>query len=263
MIADLGISGWLEAVNVVPLPAITLTKLAWLRQVRPDAAARVHRIMLPHDWLQMHLTGAFATDRSDASGTGYFSADTNTYRLDLLARYFGAVPEVPAVLEPSEIAGHLRAEWSGSARRTISVSAGAGDNASAALGLAIEPGEVVVSVGTSGTVFAKSLAPVIDPSGLTAGFADATGDYLPLLCTLNAAQVLSATADLLGVALTRFDELASAGHSAAGGLTMLPYFSGERTPNLPSATGTLHGPRPTRLRLRIWRGRLSCQWPIR
>lgn len=240
MLEDLGAERWMEAVNVLPVPAITLTKLAWLRESRPAAADRVRRVMLPHDWLVLQLSGAFATDRSDASGTGYFSARTNAYRPDLLERYFGAVPELPLVLGPADIAGLLRPEWSGSTH-AVPVSAGSGDNAGAALGLELEPGDIVVSVGTSGTVFARTARPVMDPSGVTAGFADATGDHLPLLCTLNAARVLSSTAALLGIDLAEFDELALAGASDAGRLTMLPYFDGERTPNLPDAAGRLHG----------------------
>ena len=239
MVAEMGIAGWIETVGVVPVPAITLTKLAWLREERPDAAARVHRVMLPHDWLVLHLTGEFVTDRSDASGTGYFSAADNAYRPELLERWFGAVAELPRVLGPGEAAGTLLPEWGGG--DGVIVSAGAGDNAGAGLGLELEPGDVVVSVGTSGTVFARSPEPVSDPSGVTAAFADATGEHLPLLCTLNAARVLTATAELLGVDLARFDELALAAAPDAEGLTMLPYFDGERTPNLPDATGQLHG----------------------
>jgi xylulokinase len=239
MIADLGPDAWMEAVNVLPVPAITLTKLAWLRERRPDAAAQVRRVMLPHDWLLLNLTGAFATDRSDASGTGYFSARAEGYRPDLLERYFGAVPELPPVLGPGDVAGTLLGEWHGG--RSVPVSAGSGDNAGAALGLGLERGDIVVSVGTSGTVFTRSAEALVDPQGITAGFADATGDHLPLLCTLNAARVLTATADLLGTSIERFDALALAGAPDAGGLTMLPYFDGERTPNLPDAMGQLHG----------------------
>jgi xylulokinase len=240
MVAERGIAAWMEAVNVLPLPAITLTKLAWLRDNRPDLASRVHRVMLPHDWLLLHLCGAFATDRSDASGTGYFSALTGHYQPDLLERYFGAVPELPRVLGPSEAAGTLSPAWGG-AGRAVPVSAGTGDNAGAALGLELEPGEVIVSVGTSGTVFTRTEQPVTDLTGITAGFADATGEHLPLLCTLNAARVLASMADLLKVDLESFDQLAWCGPADAGGLTMLPYFDGERTPNLPDATGQLHG----------------------
>lgn len=241
MVADLGVAGWMQAVNVLPVAAITLTKLAWLRGHRPAAAARVHRVMLPHDWLVLHLTGAFVTDRSDASGTGYFSAVTNSYRLDLLERYFGAIPDLPPVLRPDEVAGTLLPAWGGGGGRSVPVSAGAGDNAGAAFGLELEPGDVVVSVGTSGTIFSRATMPVRDPSGVTAGFAAASGDHLPLLCTLNAARVMASTADLLSVDLAQFDALALAGMGDAAGLTMLPYFDGERMPDLPDATGQLHG----------------------
>jgi len=239
MVRDIGVEGWMDAVNVMPVPAITLTKLAWMRQHRPEVAARVRRVMLPHDWLVMQLTGSFVTDRSDASGTGYFNATTNGYRTDLLEHYFGAVPELPVVLEPAAVAGRLLPQWGLSAGAPVS--AGTGDNAGSALGLELEPGDLAVSVGTSGTVFARAAHPVIDPSGFTCGFADATGAHLPLLCTLNAARVFDSTADLLGVDLAQFDTLALSGAADAGGLTMLPYFDGERTPNLPHAAGQLHG----------------------
>jgi xylulokinase len=240
MAADLGVRDWMERTGVLPVAAITLTKLAWLREAHPEAADRVHRVMLPHDWLLLHLTGEFATDRSDASGTGYFDAVTDSYCPELLERYFGAVPELPLVLEPGEPAGSLRPEWGGGPS-PIPVSAGSGDNAGAAFGLELQPGEVAVSVGTSGTVFSRSIDPVTDPTGAVAGFADAAGAYLPLLCTLNAARVITSTAKLLSVDLPAFETLALAGSEDAGGLTMLPYLDGERTPNLPGATGQLQG----------------------
>jgi xylulokinase len=111
----------------------------------------------------------------------------------------------------------------------------------AALGLCARPGDVVVSVGTSGTVFAVSERPAADPSGAVAGFADATGRFLPLVCTLNAARVLDAAAAMLGVDHPRLSELALAAPAGAGGLSLVPYLEGERTPNRPLATGALHG----------------------
>ncbi|MCC5698170.1 xylulokinase, partial [Klebsiella pneumoniae] len=121
------------------------------------------------------------------------------------------------------------------------VSAGTGDNMGAALGLAIEPGDVVVSLGTSGTVFASANTPSADPTGIIAGFADATGAFLPLVCTLNAARVLTATATMLGVEMAEFDRLARQAAPGADGLVLLPYLDGERTPTLPDASGTLFG----------------------
>ena len=123
----------------------------------------------------------------------------------------------------------------------VVVSAGSGDNMAAALGLDLQPGDVVVSLGTSGTVFAVHHQPVTHPSGVIAGFADATGRFLPLVCTLNAARVLGAAATMLGTDLDGLERLALASEPGAGGLTLLPYLDGERTPDLPSATGTLGG----------------------
>jgi xylulokinase len=99
----------------------------------------------------------------------------------------------------------------------------------------------VVSVGTSGTVFAIAARPSADATGLVAGFADATGAFLPLVCTLNASRVLDSTASVLSVDLAELSRLALTAPAGAGGLTLVPYFEGERTPNLPDATGSLHG----------------------
>ena len=176
---------------------------------------------------------SLVTDRGDASGTGYWSPATNGYRPDLLELAFGAVPAVPTVLAPAAQAGR-------SAAGAV-LGPGTGDNAAAALGLGATSDEVLVSIGTSGVVSAVSAAPTADASGLVAGFADATGRYLPLACTLNAARVLGAAAALLDVDLPRLAELALAAPPGAGGLIVVPYLEGERTPNRPDATGAIHG----------------------
>ena len=233
-----GPEAWAEAVGLVPVASFTVTKLRWLATHEPDAAARVAAVCLPHDGLTWRLAGApgldaLATDRGDASGTGYWSPATGSYRPDLLRLALGAEPQVPAVLEPAASPGTTS---SGAA-----LAAGTGDNMAAALGLGARPGDVVVSIGTSGTVFAVSERPAADPSGIVAGFADATGRFLPLVCTLNAARVLDAAAAMLGVDHRRLSELALSAPAGAGGLTLVPYLEGERTPNHPNATGALHG----------------------
>ncbi|NYE96009.1 xylulokinase [Psychromicrobium silvestre] len=238
MVTELGAESWASSTGLVPVPSFTITKLAWLFENHPELARRVARVCLPHDWLNLQLAGAFTTDRSDASGTGYFDPVSNEYQLSTLERYFGAVPELPKVLGPAERAGTLNDGW-GLPKAVLA--AGAGDNAAAALGLGIEPGEVVVSVGTSGTVFTSSTGPYRDSSGQIAGFADATGQYLPLLAMLNSARTMSATAAMLRVNLGELDRLAQAAPADAGGLLLLPYLDGERTPNLPTAQGTLLG----------------------
>ncbi|NUT71067.1 xylulokinase [Pseudarthrobacter sp. C4D7] len=239
-----GAEYWAHATGTVPVASLTLTKLRWLAENEPENAARVAAVCLPHDWLTWRLAGyglgsgseglaALATDRSDASGTGYYSTADGTYLPDVLAAALGHVPVLPRVLGPLESAGRTPA---GSL-----LAAGAGDNAAAALGAGAGLGDVVMSLGTSGTVFAVSDTPAADASGLVAGFADAAGHYLPLVCTLNATRIFDATAALLDVDLAEFNRLALSAEPGAGGLTLVPYFDGERTPNLPDATGSLHG----------------------
>ncbi|MFI8801606.1 xylulokinase [Micromonospora chalcea] len=240
---------WAEATGAVPVASFTATKLRWLARHEPDHADRVAAVCLPHDWLTWRLAGApgldaLRTDRGDASGTGYWSPRTGEYRLDLLERAFGRRVTVPVVLGPAEAAGHLDPAVldgdAGTAGRIL-LGPGTGDNAAAALGVGAGPGDVVVSIGTSGTVFAVADNPAADPSGAVAGFADATGRFLPLVCTLNAARVLDATATLLGVDLDTLGELALSAPPGADGLVLVPYLEGERTPDRPHATGELKG----------------------
>ncbi len=241
-----GPSVWAEAVGTVPVAAITVAKLRWMAEHEPRLADRTAQVMLPHDWLTWRLLGGPdsgtepVTDRGDASGTGYWSPATGKYRTDLLALGFGGrTPAVPHVLGPAQAAGRT-------ADGTL-VAAGTGDNMGAALGLDIGPGDVVVSLGTSGTAFAVSDRPTADPAGAVAGFADATGRFLPLVCTLNAARVLSSTARMLAADLVTLDQLARQARPGAGGLVFLPYLGGERTPNLPDAAGSLTGMRTTNM----------------
>jgi xylulokinase len=240
-----GGQAWAEAVGLVPVASFTVTKLRWLAQHEPENAARTAAVCLPHDWLTWELAGspgpaALVTDRGDASGTGYWSPLTGEYRLDLLERAFGRTPVVPRVLGPAEPAGTVAAGALAADGGAV-LGPGTGDNAAAALGLAAEPGDVVVSIGTSGVVSIVSTTPMTDPTGTVAGFADATGYFLPLVTTLNAARVLDATARLLGVDHAELSRLALSAPPGAGGLVLVPYLEGERTPNKPHATGALHG----------------------
>jgi xylulokinase len=242
LIAELpgGAAGWAQATGLVPVASFTVTKLRWLARVEPDHAARTAAVCLPHDWLTWRLAGAagldeLTTDRGDASGTGYWSPAGERYRPDLLQLALGARPRLPTVLPPNAVAG-----------RTTSgalLGAGTGDNAAAALALAAGPGDVVVSIGTSGVISAVSPSPVADPSGTVAGFADAAGGYLPLTATLNAARVIDTIAGLLRVTYEEFAGLALAAPPGAEGLVLVPYFEGERTPNRPDATASVHGAR--------------------
>jgi xylulokinase len=226
---------WADACGLVPVASFTITKLAWLRRHEPESWARLAHVLLPHDWLTFRLTGRLVTDRGDASGTGYWSAASGTYRHELLALVDPErdwSPVLPSVLGPLEAAG----AWNGAI-----VAPGTGDNMAGALGVGLRPGNVVVSIGTSGTVYGVSERPTADPSGVVAGFADATGRHLPLVCTLNATKVTDAVGRLLGVDHDELDRLALAAAPGAGGLTLLPYLDGERTPDRPDATGVLAG----------------------
>ena len=226
-------AAWADAVGSVPRAAFTVSKLSWLHRTHPDRWRRIAHVMLPHDHLTHRLTGAYTTDRGDASGTGYWSPRTGEYRFDLLD-IVDSEPDwtaiMPTVLGPMEQAG----EWNGAV-----VAPGTGDNMAAALGVGLRPGDAMMSIGTSGTISAVADRASADPSGSVAGFADATGRFLPLVCTSNAAKVLDAMRGLLGVEHTEFDRLALA--AAAGGPVLLPYLDGERTPDRPDATGTLSG----------------------
>lgn len=230
---ELGASSWASRIGLVPVASFTITKLRWLAQHEPANAKRTAAVCLPHDWLTWRLRGTgdladLVTDRSDASGTGYFDSVAGEYVPDLVSLGLGRSDVVlPRVLGPSE-----------SVSGPVQLGAGAGDNAAAMLGVG---GGVVVSLGTSGVVTATSDVRAADASGIVAGFADATGRYLPLACTLNAARVLDATARMLGVDLARLSALALSAKPGAEGVVLVPYFEGERTPNLPDATGALHG----------------------
>jgi xylulokinase len=233
-----GAAAWAAACGSVPLPAFTITKLRWLRRCEPAILRRTAAVMLPHDWLTFRLTGRRVTDRGDASGTGYWSPAESRYRVDLLEELVDAAVDwegaLPEVLSPRSVAG----EWTPTGAL---VGAGTGDNMAAALGLGLRPGDMALSLGTSGTAFMVADRPSADPHGIVAGFADATGRYLPLVCTLNATKVTDAVRRLLGVDHERFDQLVLEAPAGASGLVLVPHFDGERTPNRPDATGTLRG----------------------
>lgn len=238
LVAELGGAAWADACGSVPVASFTITKLAWLRRCEPESFARIARVGLPHDWLTHRLTGAWTTDRGDASGTGWWSPAQGTYRSDLLDLVDPDVAwtdVLPEVLGPSDAAG----QWSRAGGAMVA--AGTGDNMSAALGLGLGPGDLALSLGTSGTAFTITEAPTVDATGAVAGFADATGRFLPLVCTLNATKVTDTVARLLGVTAAELDQLALGATPGAGGLTLVPHLDGERTPNRPHATGSLIG----------------------
>jgi len=233
-----------KQVGSVLVASFTATKLRWLADAEKDNAAKVAGVALPHDWLSWQLQHSpneakdfskLFSDRSEASGTGYFDPTTSKYRRDILALALRTDREIhlPKIISP--------ADFGGTTPSGVKIAPGAGDNAAAALGIQAQPGDVVVSLGTSGTAFAVSDTPTHDSSGAVAGFADATGRFLPLVCTLNAARILDAATRILGKPHDEVGALALSAKPGANGLSLLPYFEGERTPNRPSATGVFSG----------------------
>jgi xylulokinase len=236
---------WAARCGSVPTMSFTVTKLRWLAENEPAHAERTRRVLLPHDWLTWRLAqgGAGgqgraaqvqpATDRGDASGTGYFFPADSTWLPDILQQALGHGADLPRLAGPSEVVGQT--SWG------ALLSAGTGDNMGAALGLGLNEGDMAVSIGTSGTAYLASPKPSADVSGAVAGFADATGQFLPLVATVNAARVLDVTARMLGTDAAGLADRALAAAPGAGGLVLLPYLDGERTPNRPAANGVLRG----------------------
>ncbi len=227
--------------------SITIAKVAHLARTRPEILPSVDVICLPHDWLTWKLTGNLVTDRGDASGSGWWSPISESPQRHLLALAagpaFASRVRIPDVLGTDASAGALTRESAAFLGLTpgIPVGVGSGDNMSAALGIGAAPGQFVVSLGTSGTAYAVSDEPTADPTGEVAGFADATGRYLPLACMLNCTRVVDGIASLTGIALVEALDRAGQLDPGADGLLLMPYLAGERTPNLPNAAGSLLG----------------------
>ncbi len=218
--------------------SFTASKVRWVLENEPANAAKIAAIALPHDWLSWKLSGSsdisdLFTDRSDASGTGYFDPINNTYISEIVEWVVGKTDVVlPRVIAPGETGARIG--------NTV-IASGAGDNAAAALGIGATLGDLVISLGTSGTAFSVSSSPTHDASGEVAGFADASGNFLPLACTLNAAKIFDSTAKLLTIDFEKFSELALQANPGSDGLMVMPHFDGERTPNRPSAQGAIVG----------------------
>jgi xylulokinase len=248
LVERLGAAGWAGACGSVPVASFTVTKLAWLEEVEPASYRRTARVCVPHDWLTLRLCGRLVTDRGDASGTGWWSPFEGRYRSDLLALVDADrdwADSLPQVLGPLEAAGALTRDAADElgllAPAGAIVAPGTGDNMGAALGVGLSAGDVVVSIGTSGTVFVRSPRCTSDATGAVGGFADATGEFLPLACTLNATKVTDAFERLLGMDRPAFEAAAMAEPPGARGVVLVPYLDGERTPDRPLATGALTG----------------------
>jgi xylulokinase len=232
-----GAEASVEEIGSLMVASFTASKLRWVRDEESENAQRAAQVMLPHDYVSLHLaepgTEAF-TDRGDASGTGYYSTREEAWRPELAEAALGRALELPRL--PSAPQEVMARTGSGAA-----IAAGTGDNMGAALGLSLGPGDVSVSIGTSGVCAMVSDSRPGDASGTVTGFADATGRFLPMTTTINASRILEAGRALLGVSHEELAELALASEPGARGVTLLPYFDGERTPNRPEARATLTG----------------------
>ena len=248
LVARLGRAEWARRTGIVPVSAITVAKLLWLARHEPANFARLATILLPPDYLTHRLTGGLTTDRSEGSGTGYFAAATSTWDLDVLALVDDQVDwrsRLPRILGPIDCAGIVTRDACEATGLPIGIPVGPGANDQPvnALALGTVDGDVIVSLGTSGAVSARSLVPVVDPSGAVDGVADAAGAYMPVVPTLNATRVTEAFARLLGVDYGELAALALAAPPAGDRPVLVPYLDGERTPDRPDARGILAGMR--------------------
>lgn len=235
----------IEKIGNRVLPGFTAPKVLWLKNNEPDNFARLRHVLLPHDYLNFHLTGRYFMEYGDASGTALMDVRDRAWSTEMLEAIDpGLVDWLPPIRPSHEPAGHLSpamAERFGLSTEVV-VSAGGGDNMMGAIGTGnVSPGVVTASFGTSGTIYAYSQDPVVDPRGEIAAFCDSTDGFLPLLCTMNVTSVTEDVRELFGMDHEALS--AAVGNAPAGskGLMLLPYLEGERTPSVPDGSGVLFG----------------------
>ncbi|WP_246958220.1 xylulokinase [Brachybacterium sp. Marseille-Q7125] len=238
-----GTEACVDQLGSLLVASFTSAKLRWVLEHEPENARRATRVLLPHDYVSLHLAASGTepfTDRGDASGTGYYSTREEAWVPELAAAAIGHPIDLPRLpTRPQEIMA--RTAPTATSPDGAAIAAGTGDNMGAALGLSLGPGDVSVSIGTSGVCAMVSDSRPGDVTGTVTGFADATGRFLPMTTTINASRILEAARSLLGVSHEELSQLALASEPGARGVTLLPYFDGERTPNRPSARATLTG----------------------
>ena len=225
----------------------TASKIRWLKKNKPDAYAHMATILLPHDWLNFHLTGEKVMEYGDASGTGLFDVRRREWHPDMVAALDSSrdlMGCLPNLIEPEAVAGRVTAKAAteyGLPEGAI-VSSGGGDNMMAAIGTGnVVPGRLTASLGTSGTLFGYTDKPAVDPGGELAAFCSSTGGWLPLLCTMNCTYATEQLRDMLGEDINGLNELAGSVPIGSDGVITLPFFNGERTPALPNAKASIFG----------------------
>jgi xylulokinase len=229
--------------NTIP-PGFTAGKILWLKRHEPGNFRRLRTVLLPHDYLNLWLTGRCTMEYGDASGTALMDVRRRRWSEEVAEAIDPALIEKLPKLNPSdEPAGQLRREAAETlGLRDVLVSAGGGDNMMGAIGTGnTRPGIVTVSLGTSGTVYAYSERPVVDPKGEVAAFCDSTNGWLPLVCTMNVTVATDLVKRLFKYSFEGLEEAVAGSQPGSGGLLLLPYLGGERTPNVPEGTGVLYG----------------------
>jgi xylulokinase len=243
-----GAQACFDRFGVIPLTGYTVSKLLWVKKHEPENFARIRHILLPHDYLNFWLTGELKAEYGDASGTAFFDVRTRRWALDVLAEIDGDTGQLaaalPQLMGADGLVGALRAEVAAELGLPVAcvVSSGGGDNMMGAIGTGnVREGVVTLSLGTSSTVYSYSDAPVLDATGNVAPFCSSTGGWLPLVCTMNATNVVTQTLTNLGMTVGDIEAALESTQPGAEGLVFVPFLNGERTPDLPTARGSLVG----------------------
>ena len=227
------------------LPGFTAPKILWLKRNEPANFKRLRHVLLPHDYLNFHLTGNYFMEYGDASGTALLDVRKRTWSKDAVTAIDKNLGDwLPKLSSSDSIVGTLRPELAQKygLSADVIVSAGGGDNMMGAIGTGnVAPGVVTASFGTSGTIYAYAKSPVVDPQGEIAAFCSSTDGWMPLLCTMNVTTVTEHFRRMFNLEPRAFDELAATAPAGAGGLVLLPYLEGERTPNVPLGSGAFLG----------------------
>jgi xylulokinase len=240
-----GTPGLIELAGNPMLPGYTAPKILWIKENEPQNFEKIRTILLPHDFINYWLTGVKRMEPGDASGTGLFDVRKREWCRELIDFIDPRLSEfLPDIGSSTDILGPIRPElaeaWGLNSQ--VLVSAGGGDNMMGAIGTGnVSSGQVTVSLGTSGTIFGVHDQPLIDPQGEVAAFCDSAGQWLPLVCTMNATVITEAVRNHYGWDHARMEEEVAKAPRGSEGVLMLPYMQGERTPSLPEGCGVIHG----------------------
>jgi xylulokinase len=225
----------------------TAPKILWLRNHEPERYAAMTDILLPHDYLNFVLTGEKTMEFGDASGTGLLDVRKRQWCRELIVA-LDDDRDVGDCLPPFVRAGEFVGTTTATAGERfglpvgVPVAAGGGDNMLGAIGTGnVTAGKLTMSLGTSGTLYAHADHPIVDPKGNIAAFCGSTGGWLPLLCTMNCTFATELMRAPLGIEVESFDTQINSAAPGADGLLVLPFFNGERTPNLPDGKGCVLG----------------------